>query len=186
MAKAIPATMAKAMLDDGYVRAALASEEMDKSWNETFLFNLGATNKSGKLPVTSRRAAAALQSQESCRPPFLQASYMNLTQALSRAQVAAFPQFADRWLELQRVDDLTRFLSRSDVSVLSKREVSRLGNALAAAQVAGHNARMDFVAALKKSEEGVPDRLADAIRAVQVQARSVAGNGFRCRATAFF
>uniref|UniRef100_A0A7S0B8N3 Uncharacterized protein n=1 Tax=Pyrodinium bahamense TaxID=73915 RepID=A0A7S0B8N3_9DINO len=135
--------------------------------------------------ASQQQTLAELGGDEPCSPVMLQFSYKRLQGALRDAQRAAFPSHADRWLELQHVDDLTRFLSRADNSVLSRSEVSKLGKALAAAQLAGHDARMDFTAPLKKSEEGVPDTLANAISDVQMFTRSLAKYGYRCRATAF-
>mmetsp|Transcript_57638 Transcript_57638/g.185170 ORF Transcript_57638/g.185170 Transcript_57638/m.185170 type:complete len:181 (+) Transcript_57638:153-695(+) len=171
--------------DEGFTRAALASDELSKPWFSSTLVQLGATRSAGRPLVSPTRARALAKGGGACSPWLLQSSYRQLQESLATAQRAAFPTYPDRWLELQHVDDLTRFLSRADVSVLSRREVSNLGKALAAAQFAGHDARMDYAAQLKKSQEGVADQLAGAIANAQMDMRSVAAHGFRCRATAF-
>lgn len=64
-------------------------------------------------------------------------------------------------------------------------EVSKLGQALALTQLAGHNARMDIAEEMRPGWEDVPDKVSGHIANAQQHAWMVAGLGFRCRSTVF-
>ena len=80
-------------------------------------------------------------------------------------------------MELLRAEELSSFLNRSDNSRLSRAEVSRLGEALAATLNAGRGARTDYTAPLRRAEEQVPMGLADSLAATQQAMRDVAVTG---------
>mmetsp|Transcript_30001 Transcript_30001/g.93226 ORF Transcript_30001/g.93226 Transcript_30001/m.93226 type:complete len:231 (-) Transcript_30001:20-712(-) len=177
----------KKELDEGILRAGLASKDLEDPSATSAVASLGARRPRGqRSALTSSAAQSLIRSDEAgCSAMTLRSYYEGLVNALAKAQRIAFPKFPDRWLELQHVDDLTRFLERADVSMLTRPEVSKLGKAFTAAQLAGHDARMVIDAPLKDSERGVPSGLAMAISNMQMYAKGVAAHGFRCRATNF-
>lgn len=77
-------------------------------------------------------------------------------------------------MELVRAEELSNFLNRSDNSMLSREEVSKLGEALAATLNAGRGARTDYTAPLRRSEEAVPLSLSDSLAMTQQAMRDVA------------
>jgi len=123
-----------------------------------------------------------------CSPELVKATYKSFTDSLSEAQQLAFKykEFT-RWLHLQRADDVTRFLWRSDVSQLSLDEICSLGKALQSAQATWmpgpyHPKVLRGMTAL---DYAVPRDLRHALMNTQLFARNLAAFGFRCQATAF-
>lgn len=120
-----------------------------------------------------------------CLPIFLKANYISMSEALEKAQHHAFQIAPARWYELQRADDLSRFLMRQDVSVLSKEEVGDLGEALRHVRIAGANVRADSMMPLKKNEQGIPGQLEASLQTAHKYAKVTAAHAFRCRDNEF-
>lgn len=120
-----------------------------------------------------------------CLPLYMNNTYISLRGSLEYAQKHAMKIAPARWYELQRVDDLTRFMMRADNSVLTKTEVGDLGEAFRHARIAGANARSNWMMPLKKTEAGIPAELEGGLREVQFFAKKLAAHGWRCRASEF-
>jgi hypothetical protein len=120
-----------------------------------------------------------------CLPIFLQNNYINFREALAIAQLHAMKVAPARWYELQRADELSRFLSRGDVSVITKEELGDLGEALRHVHIAQANVRKSWIAPLKKNEQGVPYRLEGALYNAQLWGKATAAHGYRCREDEF-
>jgi len=120
-----------------------------------------------------------------CLPLYLKNMYIRLRDSLEYAQGHAMKIAPARWYELQRIDDLTRFLTRADNNVLTKSEVGDLGEALRHARIAGANVRSNYMMPLKKEELGVPGELEGGLQDVQLFAKKLAAHGYRCRASEF-
>lgn len=120
-----------------------------------------------------------------CLPIYLANSYVSLREALERAQHQAMRVAPARWYELQRADELTRFLTRADVSVLSKEEVGDLGEALRHVSIAQTNARTNDTMPLTKAQKDVPLPLEGALQNAYMYAKATAAHGYRCRDNEF-
>eukprot|EP00930_Biecheleria_cincta_P090512 TRINITY_DN79901_c0_g1_i1.p1 TRINITY_DN79901_c0_g1~~TRINITY_DN79901_c0_g1_i1.p1 ORF type:complete len:221 (+),score=44.30 TRINITY_DN79901_c0_g1_i1:28-663(+) len=173
--------------DEGFQRALLAAEEKEKVYfPDSELAHLGGAHGSGyRIMSPSRARKLARNHAKPCAPSMLELSYQRLKERLAQAQYATQTQFPDRFLELQRAEDLSNFLNRADNDKLTNAEVSKLGEALAATQLAGRGARMDIFGQKSHSQEFMPNSAADAISLAQTAARDVAAQAFRCRATTF-
>jgi len=171
-------------------RAALAAKELHllepMDPEKSVLTKVGPVHPIKQGLVPAMEARKLLKSDAVCLPAYVRHSYEQFQERLGEAQNEALANGeTKRWLEMQRADDLTRFLSRDDISMLSRAEVCKLGKAVQAMQVAGHKARMQWDAQLKDEEANVPNSVASSISAAQKYARRLAGYGFRCRASAF-
>lgn len=120
-----------------------------------------------------------------CLPIFLANNYVSLREALEHAQHQAMRIAPARWYELQRADELTRFLTRQDVSVLSKEEVGDLGEALRYVSIAQANARTNAILPLTKAQKDVPLPLEAALQRAFAYAKNTAAHGYRCRDNEF-
>merc|ERR1712183_245873 len=106
------------IIDEGFRRAREAGVELNEKGMATNMFAKGVTWPKGFTPVDSNRVKD--KGDGVCVPTFLRLAYQSLTKSLAAAQLAAWAaKDYKRWLELQRADDFSRFLSRSDVSELS-------------------------------------------------------------------
>mmetsp|Transcript_85536 Transcript_85536/g.135668 ORF Transcript_85536/g.135668 Transcript_85536/m.135668 type:complete len:236 (-) Transcript_85536:56-763(-) len=171
--------------DEGFMRAAMAASEAPKYFPYTTSHRIGGTHPRGYLPMTPARARAFSRTdQVPCVTDFLEGRYRTLKQALAVTQLSARDD-PYRFMELVRAEELSNFLNRADNSSISREEISKLGEALAALLNAGRGARTDYTAPLKHSEENVPSDLADGIGMTQQVMRDVVANAFRCRATTF-
>jgi len=163
----------------GLEKAALAAR---------LLHDEGAESSSvfAALAVPGLGAGRAPADFGDCDSASLKLSYERFFQALSEAQARSFGYGqTSRWLDLQRADDLTRFLQRVDVSELTLGEVEALGKAWQATEMAGHQLAAGAGASARRREVCVPNDLAASLFDAQRHARSVAAHGFRCRASSF-
>eukprot|EP00437_Effrenium_voratum_P068897 CAMPEP_0181492762 /NCGR_PEP_ID=MMETSP1110-20121109/50862_1 /TAXON_ID=174948 /ORGANISM="Symbiodinium sp., Strain CCMP421" /LENGTH=197 /DNA_ID=CAMNT_0023620031 /DNA_START=1 /DNA_END=591 /DNA_ORIENTATION=- len=159
--------------DEGFMRAAMAASESHR---------IGGSHPPGYLPMTPVQASSYSRSdKEPCTTKLLEMRYDTLKRLMNEAQFIA-SQDPYRFMELVRAEELSSFLNRSDNSVVSREEVSQLGEALAATLNAGRGARTDYTAPLRHSEEKVPIDVSDAIGMVQQAMRDVVTYAWRCRA----
>lgn len=171
--------------DEGFMRAALAASETPKYFPKTTSHRIGGTHPRGYLPMNAQQAVAFSRSnKEPCITTYLEARYQTLKRLMAETQFRAGND-PYRFMELVRAEELSNFLNRADNSSISREEISKLGEALAATLNAGRGARTDYAAPLKHSEESVPMDLSDSIGMTQQAMRDVVAYAFRCRATTF-
>eukprot|EP00434_Breviolum_minutum_P043287 symbB.v1.2.038579.t1/scaffold6063.1/size21276/1 len=171
--------------DEGFMRAAMATSEFPKYFPHTTSHRIGGTHLRGYLPMSPTSARAFSRSdQVGCTDDYLQYRYQTLKKALAETQFRAGND-PYRFMELVRAEELSNFLNRADNSSISREELSKLGEALAALLNAGRGARTDYTAPLRHSEAQVPAALADSIGMTQQVMRDVVAYAFRCRATTF-
>lgn len=120
-----------------------------------------------------------------CSPLFLKNTYIQFSEALARAQHEAQRIAPGRFFELARADELTRFLMRGDVSVLTKTEVGDIGEALRHVGIASANVRQNELFPLKKNEQFVPAPLEGALQMTNKLGEFVAAHAYRCRDNEF-
>jgi len=172
--------------DEGFMRAALAASEFPKYFHHTTSSRIGGTHARGYAPMSPAQAIAFSRSDRvPCVTTYLEGRYSTLKQLLAMTQQIASAEDPYRFAELVRAEELSNFLNRSDNSVISREEISKLGEALAATLNAGRGARTDYTAPLKHSEEKVSLALSDGIGMTQQAMNDVAAYAFRCRATTF-
>lgn len=120
-----------------------------------------------------------------CLPLYLSNSYIEFNRAIAKAQHHAMEIAPARWYELQRADELSRFLARQDNSVLTKQEVGDLGEALRHVRIAQANVRTNMIAPLKKGQENVPYVLEGALSNAAMWGKATVAHGYRCREDEF-
>lgn len=130
-------------------------------------------------------AGAKASEDGECSPLFLKNTYIQFLEALGRAQHEAQAIAPGRYYELARADELTRFLMRGDVSVLSKTEVADIGEALRHVDIAMANVRKNMLLPLKKHEAHIPAPLEGALQMTYKIGEHVAAHGYRCRDNEF-
>jgi hypothetical protein len=148
-------------------------------------------------PTRGRTSSLSMQGQDRlrsrakppedgyCSPLFLKNTYIQFAQALARAQHEAMAVAPGRFYELARADEMTRFLMRGDVSVLSKAEVGDIGEALRHVGIASANVRLNELMPLQKNEKDVPAPLEGALQMTYKLGEAVAAHGYRCRDNEF-
>ncbi|CAE7477996.1 unnamed protein product [Symbiodinium pilosum] len=140
--------------DEGFMRAAMAASEFPKYFHHTNSHRIGGTHRRGYLPMTPAQAIAFSRSDRvPCVVQYLEGRYRTLKQLMAQTQLVASAEDPYRFQELVRAEELSNFLNRADNSVISREEISKLGEALAATLNAGRGARTDYTAPLKHSEE---------------------------------
>ncbi|CAK0877045.1 unnamed protein product [Prorocentrum cordatum] len=144
--------------DEGWLRASQANEAVASQfpWTNKGPHHVPALYRQGYVPIAPGRASNAA-SGGPCVPFLVHSAYHSFQDALAKAQLRSMEAGETaRWLELQRADDLLRFLHRADNSHFSDAEVSSLGRALAATQLAGRGARTEVNGQLSYEAEKVP------------------------------
>ncbi|CAK0877046.1 unnamed protein product [Prorocentrum cordatum] len=153
-----PAAPSAAGHDEGWLRASQANEAVASQfpWTNKGPHHVPALYRQGYVPIAPGRASNAA-SGGPCVPFLVHSAYHSFQDALAKAQLRSMEAGETaRWLELQRADDLLRFLHRADNSHFSDAEVSSLGRALAATQLAGRGARTEVNGQLSYEAEKVP------------------------------
>jgi len=121
-----------------------------------------------------------------CDPVFLQSRYIQFRDALNHAQGQSMRIAPSRWLELQRAQDLTQFLMRGDVSVITKEELSHMGEAIRHTDIALDGVRKNWMRPYSEAREAlIPGQLEGSLQIANKMAKKLAAQGYRCRANEF-